>query len=216
LKFVLLVSALLPHFPYAVASGTSEHAMAVVKVFWGGYYPVALTYDPRNGDLYVYDGYVDAVRVLNPYNGSVMRTIVTEVPVATFGNLEDSAIAYDPRNGYIYVGTLGGVYAVDTEGDSVVQILRLNVSFYEMVYDPENGYVYMVGYIAKYRNGYIYSSGPVSIYVLDPSNGSIVDNIKLSSYDVAVACDPLNGFVYVQVAKFLYAIDPRNNSIVET
>ena len=127
-----------------VVSGTSNAPLDSVQV---GYYPTGLTYDPRNGDVYVANMNSGSVSVVSTANQSVIAAInVGYAPINVY---------YNPFNGNLYVmdqspqegsNLPNHVSVISGANNSLVgSVALLGTTEGGLVIDPLNGDVYAGG-----------------------------------------------------------------------
>ncbi len=108
-------------------------------------------FDNDNGLLYVADGGVDAITVINGSTSAIVATI--SLPDVAGGMSFD---LYDPSSSVLYVSDGGEILAVNTTDNFIVGSLNGSVS--SMAYDPATDVVYGFG------PSYIFAlNGPTSI-----------------------------------------------------
>ena len=201
--------------------------------------PDSIAYDPSNGYMYVANGNLGVIYVVNPNN-----QVVTSIRL---GQLI-TAIAYDPSNGYIYVadGSTNSILVINPANDAIVTRISLVYSTpVAFAYDSSNGNLYVAtrtGTIYAINphnqvsaiihgtfwttsiaydpsNGYLYAAGN-AVYVIDPLNNSVIKVIVNPAWiDIgAIAYDPVSGYIYVAdylgLFNSLQILDPQNNSVI--
>ena len=203
----------------SVISGTS----IVAKPSSGGIsgymasYGDALTYDQKNGYVYVLNG-GGSVGGPSPECNDPQPTIsfisgtsylaTTGLPITAGA---EESIAYDSANGYIYASYYGDVYIYN--GLSQVSSIPIPTGLYgngtpwSTVYNPSNGDVYVTT-----TSGGIASTDAVLVI----SGTSVVNTIVTGTSPGFAAVDPSNGDVYVAGGSSISVISGSNNMIIGT
>ena len=162
--------------------------------------PQGITYDNRNGYLYVVNSgtypnptYQDSntVSVIDGRTNSLVATFPdTFAPLATSFLIYD---VYDPQTGYIYISDEGyGIQVLNPATDTFVANI-VTPSNYVISYDPVNGVVYAFGPGAA-------PGLPSTIGVIDTATNTVVQTIPLPLSCLepgSGTVDVRNGLVYI-------------------
>ncbi|MDE1880933.1 MAG: YncE family protein [Euryarchaeota archaeon] len=141
--------------------------------------PRGVTYDGRNGLLYVADTGSNNVSVLDPSTLGQLRPINT-----SFG---PNAIALDNSTGYLYVTDWNSndLTVINGTTDRVVGSIGVGNVPYDAAVDPLNGRIYVA------------NEGSDNVTILNGSTGSPLGSIPVGHQPDSVAIDPVTGEVYV-------------------
>lgn len=81
--------------------------------------PNSIAFDSTNGDLYVSMG--NAVQVINPTNGSVVKSIPTSPAY------QANELVFDPANGYLFLAEGGGVQVINGATNTVISAVSIGL-----------------------------------------------------------------------------------------
>jgi YVTN family beta-propeller protein len=142
----------------SVIDGDSEQVVATVTVGIG---PIAAVYDPTNNLVYVVNSESDDVSILSGSNDS----LVTSVGVGSYPD----APTLVPASGDVYVSNYdsGNVSVISAVTDQVVTSIGVGDEPDQPVLDTTNGDLYV--------------ANDLYISVLDPSDNTLIDTIRLPS-----------------------------------
>ena len=148
--------------------------------------PVAVAFDPANGDLYVANSGLDSTTV------TVVNATTDGVVAEVSAGFSPDAIAYDSANGYLYVADgVGGVSIINGSDNAAVGAAVLPGEPDAVAFDPAN------------RDVYVANLDSTNVSVLNGSTERWVANITVGPIaggilgPDALAYDAASGDVYV-------------------
>lgn len=179
-------------------------------------------FDNDNGLLYVLDGGLDAVTVVNGSADTIAATI-------SLPNITQymSIKLYDPASHTLFISDGARTYEVNTSSNFIVG--SLNQTFSSMLYDPQDGLVFGFGsesvlVLNSTTNGVVSTIGGIEgatsgIYdaerqqpLTEASNGTIFDLHRTGASAVASLPNSTRLFLYDPDNNLLYASEPYNQS----
>jgi YVTN family beta-propeller protein len=184
-----------------VIDGSNNTVIDTIEV---GASPLAIEYNPDNGNLYVTNFYPGTISVINGTTNVVTDTI----PAALQGPI---GIEHNPDNGDLYITNFysGIISIIDSETNSISDTISGILYPYQIIYNPDNG------------NAYVTSPVASSVYVINASDNEIAGSIPSGFQPLGIAHNPGNGDVYVanynsnsSMSGSVSVIDESTNSVI--
>ncbi|MFL6409799.1 MAG: hypothetical protein ACJ71K_00965 [Nitrososphaeraceae archaeon] len=196
LIIALVFSLLSASFPL-VGIAKADSLTSTISVGNG---PMGITYDPKNGNMYVANFLSNTVSVIDGNTNNVISTI----PLGS--NASPADIAFDSENGKVYVTNYnaGTVSIIDGNTNQVIATIPgLGQGVFAIAYDSENGKVYVTNI----------SAGTVSI--IDGNTNQVIATIPVGGSPTAIAFNPNNENIYVaDGVNRVDVINPVTNIII--
>jgi YVTN family beta-propeller protein len=181
---------------------------AVVRVIPDSGRPLALAYDPRNGDIYVANWAGNNVTIIDGETDEVLGSI--SLPTEQY-NIGASQIVYDPFNGFldVLVNPISGPSTLEIINGSTNQIeasLNFGVNGDAIATNPANGEMYAATGGEEQIN--------FDLDVLNGSTGSVISSLLMNGTAGSISYDTEDGQVYVVADGFAYP-DLNNGTVTE-
>ncbi len=185
--------------------------------------PWGMALDPSTNDLYIADGNVAEVTVLNAVTGGPVANLTV--------GLYPTYVLYDPANGDVYVSDYGSqnVSVINGATRTVIGSITVGVNPAGLALDSANGDLYVANYgsqnltvvdpttdlvVANYAlpgimpwelaydasNRYFYITEHffgASVAVFDTRTNTVIRSVTVGPDPMGVVVDPANGYVYV-------------------
>lgn len=187
----------------AIIDGSTNIVTGTITLPGTYAFPLAMTSDSANGDIYVSDGYGN----IDVISGST-NTVKSQI---SLGNAPAAVVA-DPANGNLYACGNAGVDVVSTSSNAVIASISSAFcspgnSLVPSGFNPSNGDVYFA--MPTYLN---------TVSVISGATNSLVSNLNLPGFDepIALAFDSSNGDMYIASIGILYQIASATNKIIGT
>lgn len=153
----------------------------------------AMTFNPRNGTVFVAEG--TSIAVFNGTTNQRVETLSDPNGVA--------ALAYDPRNGQLFDGSSNGTVVVyDVASNSTVATIALRApngtsggGINDVVYDPGSNRVYADASLTYDQ----YSDAYGNLSAINPATDRITASTPIYTLMGAMAVDPIAGQLFVSI-----------------
>ncbi len=176
LKIGILVTVFIVFM--SVSNLPASYAYTLLTSIPVGANPIAIAFDPVNGNVYVANYGSSTVSVINGTSNSVIGSI--QVGSGPHG--------VTSGNGNVYVANyISSTVSVINETSNSVIVPSIQVGTYPdaIAFDSANGNVYVANY------------GSNNVSVINGTSNSVIGSIQVGSSPSAIAFDPVNGNVYV-------------------
>jgi YVTN family beta-propeller protein len=238
------------------SSGTTFHSVTisvdvvnpspfnVIATINVGNYPGGVSFDPRNGYVYLTDLFSDTVSVIDGSTNKVVKTI--QLPSGS----QPGVTAFDSANGNIYVGNLATktVTVINGTSNTIITTIGVGARPIGIAVDSSNGNLYVVNQsdntvsvvnatsnsviktiiVGTAPAGDVYDSTNKDIYVtnlssnnvsvINGASNTVVAKVPTGSGPAYLAFDPRNGYVYVTNvgSNDVTVIDGSTNTVATT
>ena len=145
--------------------------------------PVAMAFDPKNGNMYVANSGVNEFSAfISVINGNT-HTITATIPVGTF----PTGIAFDPKNTDIYVANSasGTVSVINSTTNTVMYTIPVGLEPWSVSVDSATGNIY----VTDIQNN--------QTSVINGTTNNVITTIPVGGYPVDGVYDPANGDIYI-------------------
>jgi YVTN family beta-propeller protein len=206
LRISLLASAIIIALAFSLLSASfplvgiakADSLTSTIRVGNG---PMGITYDFKNGNMYVANFLSNTVSVIDGNTNNVISTI----PLGS--NASPADIAFDSENGKVYVTNFnaGTVSVIDGNRNQVIATIAVGGNPTAIAINSNNGNIYV-------------ADGVNRVDVINPITNIIIASVIVGNEPSGIAFDSNNRNMYVTnfLSDTVSVIDTRTNTVIAT